>query len=98
MLYYRLGNGYDIHLLKAVSSQCFRCHISGNGNHRYGIQIGIGNTGYKVGCSRTGSRNNHSHLSAGSGITVRSMGCPLLMGGKDMMNPILTLIQLIIYL
>ena len=96
MLYYRLGNGNNIHFLKTVSSQRFRCNIPGNRNKRNRIQISICNSGHQIGCPRTGCRDNHPDFPACSGITIGCMSCALLMRCKHMMYAISALVQLVV--
>ena len=92
-----LGNGHghacDVHLLEAVLSQKAVAHIAGDGNHRHGIHIRCGNARYQVRRSRSGGGHADAHPARGPGISVRGVGRPLLVGGKDMGDLILVLVQ-----
>ena len=92
----RHGHAGDVDLLKAVAAKQAHTNITGNGYHWDGIHECGRNTGYQVGSARAGSSQAYANLSRNSCITVRSMGCALLMGGQDVGNLILMLVKRII--
>ena len=92
----RHGHAGDVDLLKAVAAQQAHANITGNGYHWDGIHECGRNTSYQVGSTRAGSSQAYTNLSRNPRITVRSMGCALLMGGQDVGNLILMLVKRII--
>ena len=96
MLCNRHGHACYIHLLKRVLSKKIGAYISCNCYHRNRIHICIGNTGYKVGCTRTACRKADSDLTCCPCISVSRMCSSLLVRSKDMLYFILMAVKLII--
>ena len=96
MLHHRLGHADDVHLLEGILPQILHRHVSRDRNHGNRIQIGVGDSCYEIGGSRAAGGQNYACFPAGSGISVRRVGRPLFMGGKDMPDPIGGQVKLVI--
>ena len=92
----RHGHTGDINLLEAVAAKQAHANVTGDSYHRDGIHEGGSDAGYQIGSSRTGSSQAYADFSGDSRITVRRMGCALLVGGQDVGDLILVLVKRII--
>ena len=82
----RHNNAGDINLLEAVTSEKSCCHVSCDRYHRDRIHMGCRDTGYQIGCSRTGGCHTYTYSSGSTGISVSSMGSTLLMRCEYMVD------------
>ena len=91
----RHRNAGDIHLLEGILSQKRQGYVCRNRDQRNRIHIGGSDSRYQIRRSRPRGRKADSHLSRRSGVAVRRVGCPLLMGGQIVRN-LLTIIESVI--
>ena len=96
MLCDRCRDTCDINLLKAVFSKQRHTYVTGNSHYWNRIHVCGCDTGYQVGCTRSGSSQTHTDFSGGAGISIRCMGSSLFMGRKHMVNFIAMFIQFIV--
>ena len=78
-----LGDGHrdaaDIRLLKGVCADGLTGHLTGDGNDRHRIHVGISDRGDEIGGARTRGGHTHTYSSSGLGVTLRRMPSTLLM-------------------
>ena len=86
----------DINLLETVLSDHSSSDVAGDGHNGDRVQHGSSNTSDKVRGTRAGSGKDNTHLSGGAGVSVCRMTCVLLMGGQDMVDTILAVVDGII--
>ena len=95
-----LGDGHgdtsDVNLLKAVLSQQGRGDVTGDGNHGDGVHVGSGDSRYQVGGSGAAGGHHHANLAGRAAVAVGSVGGSLLVGGEDVADSILVLVQLVV--
>ena len=80
MFYYRLCDSDDIYLLEGILSETVHRNVSGDCNHRYGIEVGVRDSCHQVRRARAACGQDHAGLSACSRISVCGMGSSLLVG------------------
>ena len=82
----RHDHSCNIHLLETVFSQKGQANVAGNSYKGDRIHVGCGDAGDQIGSPRSAGSHTHSYLSCRTGVTVRRMGCSLLMGSQHMMD------------
>ena len=92
----RHSDAGNVHLLKGVLPQRLLRHIAGDEHNGRRVHIGGGNPGDQICGARAAGSETDPHFPGGTGIAVGGVSSPLLMGGQDMVDPILIVIQLII--
>ena len=80
----RHGHTGNVDFLETVFSKQAGTYVTGDRNQRNGIHISGCNTGYQVGCTRTGGGDTYTHLTGCSCITICCMRSPLLMRCQNM--------------
>ena len=58
--------------------------LSGEGDYRYGVEIGVGDTGHQIGSTGPGRSHADAHLAGSPGIAVGGMRGSLLVTHQDM--------------
>ena len=80
----RHGNAGNIHFLKRIFAKQRQIHITGNCYHRHGIHISSGNAGHQIRGAGAACGQTDTDFTGCSGISVRCMGCSLLMRSQNM--------------
>ena len=95
-----LGDGHcdalNVGLLEGVFTQQRRGDIAGEGYHRHAVHVGRGNAGDKVRRTRAAGGQHNASTARGAGVTVRRVGCALLVSGQYVAYTIGVFIQLVI--
>ena len=96
-----LGNRHrdagDVNLLEAVRADLCVRDVGGNRHHRNGIHVGGGDSGHEVGASRPGGGKDNPRFAGGPGISVGRVGCALLVGGDEVADSKLVVIESVVY-
>ena len=87
------GNAGDVDLLEGVGADLVVGNVAGDGHHGNRIQEGGGDAGDQVGGAGAGGGDDHAGLPGGPGPAVGGMGGPLLVGGEDVPQLVLVLIE-----
>ena len=95
-----LGDGHgdagDVHLLKGVAADQVAPDVAGDEDDGRRIHIGGGDARGQVGAAGAGGGKAHAHLARAAGITVSGMGRALFVGGQDVTDAVLIVVQLVI--
>jgi len=82
VLGHRQGDAGDVDLLERVLAEERGGHVAGDGHHRDGVELGVGDPGDEVRGGRARGAQAHAHLARGTGVPVRSMGGALLVADE----------------
>ena len=74
----------NVRFLKGVGAEHAGGHLSGYGDKRNGVHVGIGQAGDEVCRTGSGSGDYGGHLSGHPGVAVRHMDGPLFVTGEEM--------------
>ena len=89
MLHARARNAHRVALLERIQTDGVSGHLSGNYHLRYGIHIGSGNAGHRVGHARPGGHERDAHLVGGARVAVGGVHCALLVPHQDVLDLVL---------
>ena len=87
------GHAGNIDFLETIGADDGSGHVACNGNQRDGIDVSGGNTGDQIGGTGAGGGDTDADLAGGSCVAVGSVGSALFMGGKDVLQFPLILVQ-----
>ena len=90
------GDARDVDFLEGVAADEAAPHVAGDEHQRRGIHVGGGDAGGQVGAARAGGGEAHAHLAGGAGVTVGGVGRALFVGGQDVTDAVLIVVQLVI--
>ncbi len=74
----RHGHAGDIGFLEGVGADQGATHLPGDGHHRDGVHLGVGQRGDQVGRAGTRGRHHHADLAGGVGIAAGRVAGALL--------------------
>ena len=89
MLDARTGDPDIVHFLEGIVAYQGGGDLPGEDHHGYGIHIGRGDAGNRIGGAGPRSHQHHAGPAGGAGIPVRRMGRPLLVAHQDMLDVLL---------
>ena len=82
-----LGDGAadldDRRFLKSVGTDDGRADLAGDGDHRHGIHLGVGQAGDEIRSARTAGGHANAGFAGGARIAVRHEAAALLMAGQN---------------
>ncbi len=91
------GNADRIDFLEGVVADQGGGNLTGDDHHGNGVHIGGGNAGHRIGRARAGGHQHHTGFTGGTGVTIRGMGCSLLMADQNMFDLFL-LVEGVVYM
>jgi hypothetical protein len=78
------GDAHRVGFLKGVGADQAGRHLSGDDDHRDGVEQGVGDAGDRIGGTRAGGDEHHARLAGRASITLGRVGCGLFMPNKNM--------------
>ena len=85
------GDADRIDFLKGIAADSVAGNLAGYDHQRNRIHIGGGDSGYRVGCSRSGGDQANTRFAGSAGIAVRGVGRTLFVAHQDVHDVILFL-------
>ena len=82
VLGHRQGDAGDVDLLEGVLAQERGRDVAGDGDHRDGVELGVGDPGDEVRGGRARGAQADANLAGGTGVPVRRMGGALLVADE----------------
>ena len=95
-----LGDGHgdagDVDFLEGVLADEGLGHVAGDEDHGGRIHVSGGDAGGQVAGTGAGGGKAHAHLAGGAGIAVSGVSSALLVGGQDVGDLILIVVEFVI--
>ena len=77
------GHAKDIGLLEGAAADRSGGDLAGDGDHRNGVHVGVGDTGDEIGGARTGGGHDHADFTGGAGVSFGHEGSTLFVTGEN---------------
>ena len=83
------GDADGIGFLKSVGADQRGRNLTGDDDHRNGIEKSVGNSGHGIGRSGTGGDEHHARLAGGAGVALGGMCCACFVADEDVANALI---------